>query len=136
MQTWAEIGKQRQLSQRELAKKAHVSFRGIQVLEKEGHDWQDLINEPVMDVDPSGTGSVQIPEQLLENGRCLIGIVLLNVQEMLRLWLETGRGHHLGVLDGLPGKYKPPAHQSSSAVQDSTGVFNPSRIDFFIPGII
>jgi hypothetical protein len=41
----------------------------------------------------------------------------------------------LGVLLGLPGVEKPPAHQLSSVVDLLSGSFSPLRIDSRIPGI-
>lgn len=40
MNTLAEVRKQRGVSQRMLAKRAAVSFRGIQLLEQGGHNWR------------------------------------------------------------------------------------------------
>ena len=40
MRTLAEIRKQRGVSQRALAKRAAVSFRGLQLLEQGGHNWR------------------------------------------------------------------------------------------------
>ncbi len=40
MNALAEVRKQRAISQRALAKRAAVSFRGLQLLEKRGHNWE------------------------------------------------------------------------------------------------
>ena len=40
MNALAEVRKQRDISQRALAKRAAVSFRGLQLLEKGGHNWE------------------------------------------------------------------------------------------------
>jgi transcriptional regulator with XRE-family HTH domain len=42
MMAVAEIRKQRGLSQRALAARAHVSYRGVQLLEEPGHTWRVL----------------------------------------------------------------------------------------------
>ena len=40
MNALAEVRKRRDISQRALAKRAAVSFRGLQLLEKRGHNWE------------------------------------------------------------------------------------------------
>jgi len=40
MNALSEVRKQRDISQRALAKRATVSFRGLQLLEKGGHNWE------------------------------------------------------------------------------------------------
>ncbi|MBM4164744.1 MAG: helix-turn-helix transcriptional regulator, partial [Lentisphaerae bacterium] len=40
MNALSEVRKRRDISQRALAKRAAVSFRGLQLLEKGGHNWE------------------------------------------------------------------------------------------------
>jgi len=51
---------------------------------------EDLIHEPVLDVDSTGTGARQIAHQSLERRRRLVGIPRQDGQQPLGLWLEVG----------------------------------------------
>lgn len=96
---------------------------------------KNLVNQPVLDVNPSRIGSGQIPHKLLEGGRILKWIAFQNFQQALRLWLQPRRRKFFSVFLGLFGVKKLPAHQLSFLESLLTGVLRPARMDSRIPGM-
>ena len=95
---------------------------------------QDLINEPVLNVDPARTGSRKIPDQLFKRWRVTERIDLEDSKQLLRFRLQSGRRKLLRVLLCLLRVDELPTHQSSALLQASTGSPIPSLIDSRIPG--
>lgn len=96
---------------------------------------EDLVDQPVLDVDPARIGSRQVANQFLKGRRSLLRILCQSGKQEFRLRLETGSRQLFRILLRLPRKDDPPTHQRSSGAQASTGVVRPFRIDSRIPGI-
>ena len=96
---------------------------------------EDLVDQPVLDVDPARIGSRQVANQFLKRRRSLIWILCQSGKQEFRFRLKTGSRQLFRILLRLPRKDDPPTHQRSSGVQASTGVVRPLRIDSRIPGI-
>jgi len=96
---------------------------------------EDLVDEPMLNVDPSGVRTAQIAHQLLERRRSLIRVLFEYAEEGLGLGLQAGSSQMLGVLLGGLRVDEPPGHQSSSLSSSSAGVAMPSRMDSRMPGI-
>jgi hypothetical protein len=106
-------------------------FYGVRVI-------QDLVHEPMLDVDAAGAGTGEVSNQLLERRRALPGVRSEESNQLFCLIAEAGardlssvllclaREDHAPVADGL---YQP----GLSEVLER-GVFRPLRIDSLIPG--
>ena len=116
---------------------AHASFVVSPEAENLHHSEvvEDLVDQPVLDVDPARIGAGQVTNQFLKGRRSLIRILSQSGEQEFRLGLETGSRQLFRILLGLPCKDNPPTHQRSSGAQASTGVDRPLRIDSRIPGI-
>lgn len=95
---------------------------------------QDLINKPMLDVDPAGIGTGQVADELFEGRRILKGILAQNSQQGFRLGPEPRGREFLGVFLGLFGINQPPNHQRSLEDSFPTGVLSPFRMDSRMPG--
>jgi len=51
---------------------------------------QDLVDETMLNVDPSGVGTLEISQQLLEGWGRLQGIIAQNVEQVLGFGFEVG----------------------------------------------
>lgn len=96
---------------------------------------EDLIDQPVLDIDSPRICTRQIPDEFLERRRVLKGIFSEDFQENLRFRPKPGGGQLLRVLLRLFREDELPAYQASFFDSLPTGVFIPSRIDSRIPGI-
>src|SRR5665647_1160571 len=82
---------------------------------------ESLVDQPVLNVDPSGVAASQVPDQLLEPRRCGEGIFRDNGEDRLSAGLKAARGKDLGILLRLLGVDDAPvAHQSSSVEPSCT----------------
>lgn len=54
--------------------------------------WDDLINEPMLDVNPTGISSLKVSDQLLIGRRVLKGIVLKDGKQRLGFGLKACPG--------------------------------------------
>ncbi len=97
---------------------------------------QDLVDEPVLDVDTARACAGKIAQEFLVAGRCLVWIASKDVEELLGLRLEPRASQLLRVSPGLCGIDERPVHQSSSVAHLPTGVFSPFRIESRIPGMV
>lgn len=94
----------------------------------------DLINQPMLDVDPSRIDAVEVSDQFFMGRRVPERVAFKNRQERLRLLLQPGSRQLFGILLRLFGLNEHPSHQSSSLAHSLTGVADPSRIDSRVPG--
>ena len=96
---------------------------------------QDLVDQPVLDIDPSRISTAQIAYQLLKRRRRLQRIFSQQIEEFLYPGTQTRSGDFPGILLRLASVDQFPTHQSSSPAHSSTGVFIPSMMDSRIPGM-
>ena len=101
--------------------------------------WQDLIDEPVLDVDSSRAGAREIANELLVARLLLPGIRSENLDEFLGLFAQAAGRKFPGVFLRLPGEDDLPgprfAYQPGRFDVLEIGVRIPCRIDSRIPGI-
>jgi len=95
---------------------------------------QNLVYEPVLDVDPTGEGAGKVTDQLFVWWWCLKGIAREDVEELLGLGLEARARQLFRVSLGLVRVDQSPVHQCNSLAHLSTGVFIPLTIESLIPG--
>ena len=95
----------------------------------------DLIDEAMLDVDPTRPGSGEIADQFLAGRWGLEWILLQNLKQAFGVGPKVVRRQLPGVLLGLPGVVKLPTHQLSSVLDLLSGSRNPFRMDSRIPGI-
>ncbi len=95
---------------------------------------QDLVDQPMLDIDPPRAGASEVSYQFLVCRRGSIGVFSENLEQSFRLGLKAGLGELPCIFLGLLGKHQSPAHHSSSASHCSTGVSSPLRMDSRIPG--
>ena len=96
---------------------------------------QDLVNKPVLDVNPSGAGSSQVSNEFLEWGRGLVWVRFEYFNQVLCLGLKTRTCQFLCITLSLIGVDEFPTHQSRSCLHFSMGVLSPLIIDWRIPGM-
>jgi len=89
----------------------------------------------MLDVDPVGTGSLQVPHQLFKGGRIAKRIVGEKIEKNLRLRLQMGRSDLTRVLLRLFGKDNHPVHQPGSVEVLSSGSAIPLRMESRMPGM-
>jgi hypothetical protein len=101
--------------------------------------WQDLIHEPVLDIDSSREGARQVANELFESRRLLPGIRPKDLEEFFGLFSKTAGRKLPCVFLRLPRKDDLPgpgfAYQPGRFEVLESGVRNPFRIDSRIPGI-
>ena len=97
--------------------------------------FQNLVHQPVLDVDPAGIRSGEIAYKLLERWRRLEWICLHHLKQFFCFPLQSGIRKFAGVFLRLLGEDDFPAHQSSWSEHALMGTFSPSRMDSRIPGI-
>jgi hypothetical protein len=97
--------------------------------------FENLVDEPMLDIDPSGIRSSQITNELFVPRRSLKGIYFENLEEFFSLGSQSSCSEFLGVLLSLFRVNKRPFHQESSGEHFSTGVFKPRTIDSRILGM-
>lgn len=95
---------------------------------------EDLIDEPMLDIDSARVCPGEISDELLVRRRILERVGSKDAWQMLRLFFQASRGEVLGVFLGMFGKDNLPAHHSRPLAQDSTGSFMPDLIDSRMPG--
>lgn len=98
---------------------------------------QDLVYEPVVNVDATREGAGEIAYEFLERRRGTEGILPQHLEQYLCSRLQTGATQLLRILCGLRREDEPPglAHQSSDSRHSLTGVAIPLRIEARMPGI-
>lgn len=96
---------------------------------------QNLVDQAMLYIDPTGACPGKVSNELFVNWRCLIGVFFEKVEDSFGLRLQTGSGQFLCISFSVLGKHQPPAHQSSSSSHSPTGVFSPSRMDSRMPGM-
>lgn len=96
---------------------------------------EDLVDEPVLDVDPARVRAAQVTDELLERRRRAERILFERAEKRLRFGSESGGRQELRVLLRSLRVDEPPAHQSSLSSSESTGVAMPSTIESRMPGI-
>jgi hypothetical protein len=97
---------------------------------------QNLVNQPMLDVNSPRASTSQVTHQFLERRRRLVVVFSEQVKQALGLGLKTRASDFLGVALRLPGKYQPPGYHFKSLTHWSAGVFSPLRMDALIPGIL
>lgn len=99
----------------------------------------DLIDEPVLDVDPTGIGALEVPDQLFKRRRALPRIPVENIEKPFGLVAKSATGDLMGVFLRLSGKDDLPwncrVYQPGFSDVLESGVRSPFRIDSRIPGI-
>ena len=96
---------------------------------------QNLVHKAVLNIDSSRACAREITDEFFVRWRPSIGILCQDTEEFFRLWFQSGSDELLRIAFGLVGEDKSPAHQSSSCLHFSTGVFSPFTIESRIPGI-
>lgn len=95
---------------------------------------QDLVYEPMLDVDASGVCAGKVADQFLIAGRCLEWVLSDHREQPLDLFHQS-RGRNLpSVVLSLSCVNNPPAHQPGSSEHWSRGVSRPLRMDSRMPG--
>ena len=97
--------------------------------------FEDLINQPVLDVDSAGIRASQIAPNLIKWWRLPERIFSEDFEEFFGLALKPRRSETWSVLPCLLREDDlPTGHQPGSFSHWSTGVARPSTIDSRIPG--
>ena len=96
---------------------------------------QNLINQSMLDIDSSGTCTVQVAQKFFVGWRIFVGIFFEDFEQTLGLGLKSGVCDLLCILLGLLGRNQSPVHHSSSSSHSSIGLLMPSWMDSRIPGI-
>ena len=100
---------------------------------------QDLVHQPMLNVDPARTGAREIANEFLETRRRLSRILPQNLEKLLGLLLEPAAREFAGVSLRLTRKDQAPgtraALQPGFAKVLERGVASPWRIDSRMPGI-
>ena len=73
----------------------------------------DLVNQPVQNVDPSGTCSGKIADEFFAGGRILVRIFFEEFEQTLNVRFQSGLRDLFCIFLSLFGKYQSPAHHSS-----------------------
>ena len=97
--------------------------------------FQNLVHQPVSNVDPTGIRSDEIAYKLLEWWRSLKGICFHNLKWRFCFPLQSGIRKLSRIFLRLFGEDDFPAHQPSWSAHALTGIFSPFRMDSRIPGI-
>ena len=94
-----------------------------------------LMDDPVLDADPTRIGTTEISQQLLESRWGLQGVGAQHSDDSFRLFPSSCLGEALCILLSLASVDYSPTHQSRSSEQFSSGSFIPAKMDSLIPGI-
>lgn len=97
--------------------------------------FENLVDQPMLDIDPSREGAFEITKQFLVSRRSLIGVLLQDRKESGHVFLQPSPVDLLGVALRLPCEHQAVAHQFTSSSHWSTGVLRPSRMESAIPGM-
>ena len=97
--------------------------------------FEDLIDEPVLDVDAAGIRAGKIADELFIWGRSLEGILTKDGQQGFSFGTQPRRGEFLGVFLGLACEDDLPRYHANFSRHRDTGVFSPRRMDSRMPGI-
>ena len=97
--------------------------------------FQDLIDEPVLDVDPAGVRADEVADEFFVRGRGLEGILTKDGQQGFGFETQPRRGELLGVFLGLACEDDLPGYHANFSRHRDTGVFSPRRMDARMPGI-
>ena len=121
-----------------------LSLLRLGVMAPESQDFHDpfflhdLVNETVLDVDPTGTSAFQVAHQCFIGGRLLVGINFEQTDQAFRFafqgWCSTGQ--FACIFLSLAGEQHTPGHQPGSSLSSVVGVAMPSKIDSRIPGTV
>ena len=96
---------------------------------------QNLIDEPVLDVDAAGIRAGKVADELFVRGRSLEGILTKDGQQDFSFGTPPRRGEFLGVFLGLACEDDLPRYHANFSRHRDTGVFSPRRMDSRMPGI-
>ena len=97
--------------------------------------FQDLIDEPVLNVDPTGVRTGEVADEFFIRGRGLVGILTKHGKQGFGFETQPRRGELLGIFLGLACEDDPPGYHANFSRHRETGVFRPRRIDSRMPGI-
>lgn len=97
--------------------------------------FQNMVHQPMLDVDPAGTSSSEIAHKLLKRWRRLKWVFSHELRQFLCFLLQSSISGLTRIFPSLLGENDSPAHQSSRSEHALMGIFNPSRMDSRIPGI-
>ena len=95
---------------------------------------EHLIDQTVLNIDPSQTGASQVADQFLVGWRGLERVLGQNCQQGLGFFFQSGGSKFFGILLCVLGVQKLPTHQASSLLHSSGDAARPSRIDSRMPG--
>ena len=95
----------------------------------------NLINQPVMDINASRMATLKISYQFFIGWRILKRILSQNINQSLSRIFQIRFGDTPGVFTSLRGVVNLPRHQGSFVEHRERGVFIPVRMDLRIPGI-
>ena len=96
--------------------------------------FQDLIDQPMLDVDAAGIGTRQIAHKFFIWRRILEGIFLKDRQQRFGFGFESGRGKFFSVFLSGFGEDELPFHHLRVLEHFRTDVLRPLRMDSLIPG--
>src|SRR4051794_3696407 len=97
--------------------------------------FEDLVDEPLLNVNPSRVGTREVTHELFEWRWFLERVCFENVEECFGFRAKSRGSEFLSVLLCLLCENDGPVHQPGSSSQLGRGVSMPSRIDSLIPGI-
>lgn len=87
---------------------------------------QDLVHQPVLDVDPSGICAGKIADEFFVWRRIFVRIFCKEFEQPLSLRFQPGLRDLFGILLSLFGKNQTPAHHPSFSLHSSMGLLSPS----------
>lgn len=96
--------------------------------------FKDLVDQTVLDIDPSRTSARQVAFQLFMRGRSLVGIAIEDTEHLDGLVFEARRRQLFGVLLRLSGVNQFPSHQEIFLAHLEVGVLSPATMDSRMPG--
>ena len=98
--------------------------------------FEDLVDKPVLNVDPAGIHTCEAPDEALVAGRRRKRILSQNLDEALSFRRESAGGELLRILRGLLGENDPPHryHSTSSRASSRSSRAASFRLSV-IPGI-
>ena len=96
---------------------------------------QDLIDQPVLDIDAPRIRSLQIADQFFKRWRSLKAVCAHYLEKGFGFGPESRGGEFLGVLLGLPGIDELPRHQCNTRAHFFGEVLSPFRMEPRMPGM-